>query len=1031
MSFKLRKFIFTFRASDFRHRYHYLIFLLLLSSYNQLLAQSSNFNFNTGDTQNWITRGPYNQEGTLLTSNFSSITWSDSTNYPNPIGSDTSDLNGSVSFSCENETGVVPVNQDPWWIMEIASPDLSTNLDWQVADGYSIKIIENMSTLRQSTIYVNLSVKVHDNDLGIDRFFYNDSAQAVITNSWNSYSFNWSTEPNFPTNYTLLEVFVNIWGTVSGFYSGGVFLDEVNIIDSIPGPPILLEPTNNATDISITPTLTWQSVEGASYYSLRVFDSDLLIFEDQNITGTSRQIGPLNYSTSYDWIVNARNGVGEGFSSEPFFFTTIPEPILIVDPPNQDVSYQTGDTTFSVTSNLTWSVSDNAAWLTVSPPGGTGNEVLIATYTENTTTSQRIGTITVTGGGITEQVTVTQAAGPAVLTVTPLNQSVTYASGDTTFAVTSNVTWTVSDNADWLTVSPPGGTGNGTLTATFTENTTTNERTGTITVTGGGITQQVMVIQAGIPTLYAVPNSLSFGDVIVGTNSASQSYNLTGSNLLSDVTITAPSGFTLSTSQQGIYTDTIVVPWDGEAINSTIWVRFSPKQVQQYIGNITNTATGVVVDIPIAGVGITYPSQIPVNVSYSFPYFSSNKNYQIIGLPGENDFSLKNIMPANPYDWRAFWDPGSGDYIEYDGTELFNFRSGRAFWIISRYQINVNDTFNTVSLALDNSYSISVHNEWNLISNPFDKNIFWQDVKNANPGLDEPIYYFHSGDYDSSEVFEMYKGYYFYNNPSLEMESLKIPYISYDNSIPKVNNQVNAQNELEILLSEKNIALSSLILGYSENANPGVDSFDKFSPPAGFSEINFAIYNKELETNYKYLRKDVRPAIGEGQEYDLVVKNTSDKNLVFTTLGLENFENYMVCILDKSTMKLCDLRKQNIFEVKKNASEKHFSLFIGTEEYINEKGKSLIPAEYTLFQNYPNPFNPNTTIMYALPNQSMVSLNVYNVLGELISVLINNELQEAGYHQVIFKGNSLSSGVYIYKLVAGDYTYSKKMLIIK
>jgi len=287
------------------------------------------------------------------------------------------------------------------------------------------------------------------------------------------------------------------------------------------------------------------------------------------------------------------------------------------------------------------------------------------------------------------------------------------------------------------------------------------------------------------------------------------------------------------------------------------------------------------------------------------------------------------------------------------------------------------------------------------------------------------------GDYDSSEVFEKYKGYYFYNNPSLNMESLKIPYVSFDNSIPKTNYKAYARNDLEIILQEKNIALISLTLGYTENANTGVDSFDKFSPPAGFCEINFAIYNKELETNYKYLRKDIRPAIGEGQEYDLVVKNTSDKTLALTTLGLENFENYMVYILDKSTMKLYDLKKQNSFEVKKNTSEKHYSLFIGTEEYINEKEKSLIPDEYTLYQNYPNPFNPATTIMYALPNQSKVSLNVYNVLGELIIVLINNELQEAGYHQVMFKGNSLSSGVYIYKLVAGNYTHTKKMLMIK
>ena len=139
---------------------------------------------------------------------------------------------------------------------------------------------------------------------------------------------------------------------------------------------------------------------------------------------------------------------------------------------------------------------DDAAWLTVSPTSGNNNQTLTATYTENTTTSQRVGTITVTGGGITRTVTVTQSATAFTLTVTPSNQSVTNASGSTAFTVESNTSWTVNDDAAWLTVSPDNGTGNGEIIATYEENTTTSQRVGTITVTGGGITRTVTVTQS-------------------------------------------------------------------------------------------------------------------------------------------------------------------------------------------------------------------------------------------------------------------------------------------------------------------------------------------------------------------------------------------------------------------------------------------------------------------------------------------------------------------------------------------------------
>jgi hypothetical protein len=83
-----------------------------------------------------------------------------------------------------------------------------------------------------------------------------------------------------------------------------------------------------------------------------------------------------------------------------------------------------------------------------------------------------------------------------------------------------------------------------------------------------------------------------------------------------------------------------------------------------------------------------------------------------------------------------------------------------------------------------------------------------------------------------------------------------------------------------------------------------------------------------------------------------------------------------------------------------------------------------------LDQNYPNPFNPSTTIRYALPRRSQVRLTVFDVLGQQVLVLVDGEV-EAGYHEVQFDAGRLSSGVYFYRLHAGDYAQTKKLLLLR
>jgi hypothetical protein len=89
-----------------------------------------------------------------------------------------------------------------------------------------------------------------------------------------------------------------------------------------------------------------------------------------------------------------------------------------------------------------------------------------------------------------------------------------------------------------------------------------------------------------------------------------------------------------------------------------------------------------------------------------------------------------------------------------------------------------------------------------------------------------------------------------------------------------------------------------------------------------------------------------------------------------------------------------------------------------------------IPTAFALEQNYPNPFNPKTNITFALPKPENVRIVVYNALGQRVAILVNKKMQ-AGYYEVDFDATNLSSGIYMYKIVAGEYQDVKKMVLLR
>jgi hypothetical protein len=121
---------------------------------------------------------------------------------------------------------------------------------------------------------------------------------------------------------------------------------------------------------------------------------------------------------------------------------------------------------------------------------------------------------------------------------------------------------------------------------------------------------------------------------------------------------------------------------------------------------------------------------------------------------------------------------------------------------------------------------------------------------------------------------------------------------------------------------------------------------------------------------------------------------------------------------------------QSVAELKKKAAtvQKFYDLY--KPELVNTEYVLPKPDYYYLGQNYPNPFNPTTTIKYELPVRGLVTLKVYDILGNEIHTLVNTE-QDAGEYEVKFNQEGLSSGIYFYHLTSREFNRTRKMLILK
>ena len=187
-------------------------------------------------------------------------------------------------------------------------------------------------------------------------------------------------------------------------------------------------------------------------------------------------------------------------------------------------------------------------------------------------------------------------------------------------------------------------------------------------------------------------------------------------------------------------------------------------------------------------------------------------------------------------------------------------------------------------------------------------------------------------------------------------------------------------------------------------------------------------------------------AINESLTKSVIIQSNSEKEITLTGVfnTLEEFKilnTFPVTIPSFGELRIdvsfTPLEVGNILDTLNVRSDSDSSIInsqiivTGTGTIISDLGEeTTINSTYSLEQNYPNPFNPYTNIRFSIPKSEHVSINVYNIRGELIKSLIDREM-EPGSYKINFDGNGLASGMYFYKITAGSFTGMKKMILLK
>ena len=425
-----------------------------------------------------------------------------------------------------------------------------------------------------------------------------------------------------------------------------------------------------------------------------------------------------------------------------------------------------------------------------------------------------------------------------------------------------------------------------------------------------------------------------------------------------------------------------------------------------------------------------YPTGLPI------------EKWRLVSFPGELDngtLTSKGLNTKHVF-YSRDWD--NNKWVKPDTLYL-----GEAYWFKHQYGKKIDFTPGSgTSLALE-PYAMELFPGWNFIGNPF----FFSVPINLDQGdFYGPVTYGIGEKSGWSEVvteMQPWGGYLIqnYTDTLQVIELMPTPIEVAGNSNfnrvpagPPPRVAVNAWR-LRISADSEHYFDHNNYIGRDFRSTEGLDRGDLYEPPMIDGHLAVGL-SPEADGGY-YHTTDIRSISEMNGVWDLRVVSQEKDGPVDIQIHTvdEPPENIIVALVDlQKKAAYRDIMETGLRIAEKATVGYDLKMVIGESEFVENEIQRILngmPTEYTLGYNYPNPFNANTRLDYSLPVRSHVSIRLYNMLGQEVAVLVDEE-QPYGNRHVVWnglnkQGGTAASGVYIAEFKAGSFLASRKMILMK
>lgn len=859
---------------------------------------------------------------------------------------------------------------------------------------------------------------------------------------------NWNTYSTGISNSSITSL---VLGDDYRMYAGtnGSGLFRTVQVTSVPEVPGLIYPDDNAVDVEINPLIQWAEAKGAESYSIEISENmtfNPLVFSDTGISDNQIQITLLDTSKTFYWHVRAANAKGQSQFSETWKFTTgkgLSKPdVPVLNAPVD------GATNVSLSPTLNWNEAAGAAMYNVQVSRDTG-------FTDLVFSAQNISITSAIASGL-------DYASRYYWHVNAFNPAGT---SDWSAAFRFTTIPPVPDDPDL--VAPPNHAENIPVPQIFSwqKNEFATSYELQVSVTNDFLN---LISEETVTDTFFQVSNLQFNKTYFWRVRASNQTGLSGWSNVWDFTTESGLDAPQLTYPADDATDISVVPvlsWNSISTADYYNIRIAEDgnmtsivETQDSLETNAYTAQNLQFDTDYywqviaknasGAFGISeiwrfrtreYVADLNVNVSVNFPDNSDNgsyspTDYKIVGLPGSSNLGFEQLLGGTAgEDWIVYWDNGEADnyLVEYDGSNIFRFATGRAFWMIHKGPLTVNQQIASAALNDNLEAEIILHSGWNLITNPFPFDIAWQNIKEVN-GTDDPIFKYEEGGFSQSAQLLPQVGYYFFNRNDLSVLKVPVKLILQKQAFDK-----NLVWRLDLKYQNPLTAENSIQFGVRKDSKAGLDAHDIYKPRSFGGLPDIFIKKTEWNENFPVFATDFRPDGKMLYRFEFTVSAEANS---YSALSCENLFNIpasmQIYLIDKLRKKSVHLGNGEVYEYQTIAAEENFELLIGDQQSIDKELTMLVPDQYVLGQNFPNPFNPLTYIPFQLPEPGRVKINIYDLSGRKIASLANNLEFDSGYHLVKWDsrdrfGNRVASGVYFYEMVLPSKTrFVKKMILM-